>query len=74
MLRVDWQGEADKACEESLAIQAANRHEQEPELISDLQEALNGDSDSNPAHPSIPGTYEEHYSFSCLDCVTGFQS
>ena len=57
MLRVDWQGEADKAREESLAIQAANAHNdgQAPELVSDLEEALNADSDSDPAQPSIPG-------------------
>ena len=55
MLRVNWQGEADKARAESLAIQAANRHHQQPELVSDLEEALTAESDGEPERPSTPG-------------------
>ena len=55
MLRVDWQGEADKARAESLAIQVANRHEHQPELVSDLERALSGDSDVEETQASTPG-------------------
>ncbi len=55
MLRVDWQGEADKARSDSLAIQAANRHEQQPELVSDLEQALNAGNDGEQAQASTPG-------------------
>ena len=55
MLRVDWQGEADKARSESVAIQAANRREQQPELVSDLERALSGDSDDEQTQASTPG-------------------
>ncbi|DBB01927.1 TPA: hypothetical protein ACH3X1_000519 [Trebouxia sp. C0004] len=54
MLRVNWQGEADKARSESLAIQAANRHEQPPELVSDLEQALNVVSDGEQTPGVIP--------------------
>ena len=55
MLRVDWQGEADKARSESLAIQAAHRLEQQPELVSDLERALSAGSDGEQTQASTPG-------------------
>ncbi|KAL0044593.1 hypothetical protein WJX82_001696 [Trebouxia sp. C0006] len=55
MLRVDWQGEADKARSESLAIQAAHRLEQQPVLVSDLERALSADSDGEQTQASMPG-------------------
>ena len=67
MLRVDWQGEADKARAESLAAQAANRHQQQPELISDLEEALTAESDGEQVQPSIPGKLLD-YATSGLVC------
>lgn len=55
MLRVDWQGEADKARSDSLAIQTAHRLEQQPELVSDLERALSADSDGEQTQASMPG-------------------
>lgn len=69
MLRVNWQGEADKARTESLAIQAANRHHQQPELVSDLEEALTAESDGEPERPSTPGKLSAHATRCQLQCV-----
>lgn len=55
MLRVDWQGEADKARSDSLAIQTAHRLEQQPELVSDLERALSAGSDGAQTQASMPG-------------------